>query len=464
MSLRRSTVTIRRVACGLALALCFGGATSLPAAPPDGTRPAIPPPTEVLTLGQAITLALSGNRDLKNAALEAAKADDEVHATRAQGLPQFNIYATATQMLEDAVVKVPGGAFGTFTGIGPIPATDTEVVTPAGRQNFVLGQVAQPLTQLRSVSLGTQLKRANLEIAREQLRDKQRAVVNDLRRVYYGLLRSQSGLVAAEETIASLRELNRVVEERMGQKVELPAAGMDVRARLARAEYDALTLRNDLLSGSERLNDLLGRPIDISFSVDPVPDIAPYEADLEAARSAALAKRADLKELRLRQKMAELDHKMKKWDFVPEVSFNYTYIALPAVDLVPERFQSLGFVLSWEVFDWGRRRRELAVANKSLEQSGNMLREAEAQAAIDIGLKYRDLQRARSLLEATRLAQEAAREQLKVTTERYAQKAALLRDVLESQEKLAAANRQRDEALLAAWTARSDLEKALGED
>ncbi|HKB08370.1 MAG TPA: TolC family protein [Candidatus Polarisedimenticolia bacterium] len=457
-------MTIRRVACGLALALCFGGATSLPAAPPDGTRPAIPPPTEVLTLGQAITLALSGNRDLKNAALEAAKADDEVHATRAQGLPQFNIYATATQMLEDAVVKVPGGAFGTFTGIGPIPATDTEVVTPAGRQNFVLGQVAQPLTQLRSVSLGTQLKRANLEIAREQLRDKQRAVVNDLRRVYYGLLRSQSGLVAAEETIASLRELNRVVEERMGQKVELPAAGMDVRARLARAEYDALTLRNDLLSGSERLNDLLGRPIDISFSVDPVPDIAPYEADLEAARSAALAKRADLKELRLRQKMAELDHKMKKWDFVPEVSFNYTYIALPAVDLVPERFQSLGFVLSWEVFDWGRRRRELAVANKSLEQSGNMLREAEAQAAIDIGLKYRDLQRARSLLEATRLAQEAAREQLKVTTERYAQKAALLRDVLESQEKLAAANRQRDEALLAAWTARSDLEKALGED
>src|SRR2546426_1145274 len=50
------------------------------------------------------------------------------------------------------------------------------------------------------------------------------------------------------------------------------------------------------------------------------------------------------------------------------------------------------------------------------------------------------------------------------TSKRYRQKAVLLKDVLESQEKLASADRQRDEALLSAWTARADLERALGED
>ena len=69
-----------------------------------------------------------------------------------------------------------------------------------------------------------------------------------------------------------------------------------------------------------------------------------------------------------------------------------------------------------------------------------------------------------SALGATSLAQEAAREKLKVTTNRYQQKAALLKDVLEDQERLADADRQQQQALLSAWTARADLERALGED
>jgi len=449
----------------LFLALILGGAAAAAAAPPD---PAEPPAEAtrpgVLTLEQAVTLALQGNRDVLNAALEVAKAEDSLRAFRVQGLPQFSVYAIASQALHDTKVRVPEGAFGDFPATGPIPATDTEVTTAAGRKTLLLGQVSQPITQLRKVSLGTRLRRASLEIASEQLRAKRQQVVNDVRRAYYGLLRSQSGLAASEEELASLRELDRVVQERLAQKVELPASGMEVRARFARAEYEALSLRNSLLSGRERLNDLLGRPIDVPFSVDPVPEIAAYEADLEATRAIALSNRSDLKEVRLRQRQAEFDRRLKKWEFVPEVSLTYSYLSLPSVELLPKSFTSLGLVLSWEPFDWGRRRRELAEARKSVEQSDHLVKEAESQAAIDVGMKFRGLQQARALLEATRLAQEAAREQLKVATERFRQKAVLLKDVLESQERLAAADRNRDEALLSAWTARADLERALGGD
>ena len=93
-----------------------------------------------------------------------------------------------------------------------------------------------------------------------------------------------------------------------------------------------------------------------------------------------------------------------------------------------------------------------------------MVRDAESLAAVDVGLKFRRLQEMRVLLDATRLAQEAARARLRVTTERYGQKAVLLKDVLEDQERLAEADRSLDETLLSAWTARADLEKALGED
>lgn len=463
--MRHSSVTNRSAAGALALALAFAGASLAWAAPPDPSQPAATAPRPgILTLEQALTLAFQGNRDVRNAALEVAKAEDELRSFRTQALPQFNVYALSTQTLDDIKVRVPAGAFGDFPATGPIPATDTEVTTPAGRQTLFLGEVAQPLTQLRKVSLGTRLKRANFEISREQLRARRQDVANDVRRVYYGLLRSQSGLAAAEDSLAALRELDRVVEARVEQKVELLAGGLEVKARLARAEYDALSLRNSLLSGREQLNDLVGRPIDVPFSVDTVPEIAPYEADLEATRAIALANRADLKEARLRQRQAEIDRRLKRWDFVPEVSLTYSYLALPSVELLPKSFTTVGLMLSWEPFDWGRRRHALAEARKSAEQSDNLVQQAESQAAIDVGVKFRSLQEARSLLEAARLAQEAAREVLKVTTERYRQKTVLLKDVLEGQEKLASADRQRDEALLSAWTARADLERALGED
>ncbi len=289
-------------------------------------------------------------------------------------------------------------------------------------------------------------------------------MVNDVRRSYYSLLQSQSSLSAEEEALTSLRELNRVVENRVAQRVELEASGLEVRARLAKAEYDALTQRDALLSGRERLNEILGRSIEVSFSVETVPDVAPYESDLETARSVALAHRADLKEARLRQRQAEIDHRLKKWDFVPEVSLTYSYLALPDVELLPKSFSSLGLVLSWEPFDWGRRRHALAQARASVEQGDNVVRDAESLAAVDVGLKFRRLQEMRVLLGATRLAQEAARARLRVTTERYGQKAVLLKDVLEDQERLAEADRSLDETLLSAWTARADLEKTLGED
>jgi len=422
------------------------------------------PADEVLTLEQAVSMALEGNRGVKNALLEVSKAEDQLGSSRTQALPSFNVYALQSKTLTDIRVHVPEGAFGDFAATGPIPPADTEVTTPTGRKTLILGQVAQPLTQLRRVGLGVSVKRASLEIARQKLRSQRQSVVNDMRRSYYALLQTQSALEAAEEAIRFLRELDRVVDTRVAQKVELPAGGMEVKARLAKEEYDALSLRNGLMSERERLNELLGRAIDVPFGVSPVPEVEPYESDLEAARALALSRRPDLEEARQRRRQAEFDHRIKKWDFVPDISLTYTYLALPDVELLPKSVSSAGLLLSWEPFDWGRRRHALAESRRAVEQSENALKEAESLAAIDVGARFRRLQEARALIGATRLGQEAARERLKVTTERYRQKAALLKDVLEDQDRLAAADRQVDEALLAAWTARADLERALGED
>jgi outer membrane protein TolC len=66
-------------------------------------------------------------------------------------------------------------------------------------------------------------------------------------------------------------------------------------------------------------------------------------------------------------------------------------------------------------------------------------------------------------LRVSQLHQEAAREKLRVATNKYAQEAVLYKDVLQTQAGLADASNRYQQALLAFWTARADFEKAIGE-
>ena len=54
----------------------------------------IPPgPTEVLSLEQAVALALENNRTVKNAELEVSKAEDRLAVARTHRLPSLNFNA-----------------------------------------------------------------------------------------------------------------------------------------------------------------------------------------------------------------------------------------------------------------------------------------------------------------------------------------------------------------------------------
>jgi outer membrane protein TolC len=60
------------------------------------------------------------------------------------------------------------------------------------------------------------------------------------------------------------------------------------------------------------------------------------------------------------------------------------------------------------------------------------------------------------------LAQQTARERLRVAADRYRLEASLHRQVLETQAALAEADQQYQQALSAFWTARADVAKAVG--
>jgi outer membrane protein TolC len=420
---------------------------------------------DVLALDEAISLALRDNRQVKNAQLAVGKAEDQVAAARTFRLPKFQISALAGQQLTGLDFTLTKGILGNYSNVGPIPDRDIKLSTPSRPTAILFGQVTQPLSQLHRIGLNIKQVGLSTAVAREQLRSQEQAVVNNVKRTYYAILQTQSALESVRQALKFYRELERVTGDYVVQQVALKAEELDVKTRLAKTETEALTVGNQLATLKEQLNQLIGRDIGIDFRVSPVPELTSLELDIVAARSRALEYRPEIREARLRIKQAELDKRVKKSEYIPDVSLALTYVSPRNFDsFVPKNFAAVGVQLSWEVFDWGRKKRELAEKEKTIEQTNNSLREAENSVLVEVGAKFRELQQTRQALRVAQLRQETARENMRVSLNKYKAEAVLLSDVLQTQATQADADYQYQQALLAFWTARADYEKTIGGD
>jgi outer membrane protein TolC len=411
---------------------------------------------EVLTLDQAVALALRENHSVRDAELEVGKTGDALAATRTHRLPSFNVYALA---IAQQFVKPVG--IGVLPGVGPF----FSIGIPRRPHTAFAGLVLQPISQ--QYRLGLNVKQAQLahDTDTERLRLVKQSTIDRVKEAYYEVLQTQSALESIQEAITSYHELDRVTIDKVTQQVSLKNASLEVKTRLAKAEYEAINLSNDLAAKKEQLNDLLGRDVRTNFRLNPIPDVSGFPADLESARNRALAQRPEIREARLKIQQAEVDRRIKKSEYIPDVSAAFIYAGFRNFgEAVPQNLASVGLAINWEVFDWGRKRDELAGKDKTIEQARDNLRQAESRVLIDISDKFRKLQQTRQALVVAQLAEQTALETLRINTNKYKLTAALLSDVLQSQSTLAEASHDFQQTLLGYWTARAEFEKALGED
>jgi outer membrane protein TolC len=419
---------------------------------------------ERLTLDAAIKTALDNNRQLRAAVLEVKKAEADVAVARTRRLPIFNTEATTSMLVTPVGFSFPQGAFGSFPATGPIPSADTTITVPQQPTYYVSSQISQPLTQLIRANLGIQSAAASRDIERERVRAQQLSTINSVKRLYFSILQSESGLAATREAIALYRELDRTLDVRVAQKVALRSDALDVQYRLAQEELTLTSGEHALASQKEQLNQLLGRDVNTPFDVESAAAISPNTIDLDLTRAHALEQRPDVREARLKLQQAELDRRLTKADRIPEVSLAASYVSNFNISVLPTNLATVGVQLKWEPFDWGRQSRELAAKDHTIEQARLAVRDAEDKTALEINSRFRTLGEKRALLTVVTMAQRVAREKLRVKTNQYQIQSALLTDVLQLRAELADADDRYQQALLAFWTAKADFEYAVGED
>ena len=203
----------------------------------------------VLTLDEAVSLALENNRVVKISKLEAQKHDFQVINSHIKRLPQFQITMLGGQLFQPFNFTFPAGVWGTYPGIGPIPAKESNIHTPAVFTTYITASIDQPLTQQYKIGLGIHATELGRDIAREDVRAERQKIAAEVRDAYFNLVAIQASVDAAREAVKTLEEAQRVTAQYVAEKTVLRGDALEVDARLANSRYE-LSVTEDRLANA----------------------------------------------------------------------------------------------------------------------------------------------------------------------------------------------------------------------
>src|SRR5260370_18233045 len=86
---------------------------------------------EVLALDEALALAKSNNRELKEFGLDVSKLREALGEAKTHLYPRFDTSVLAAELLAPLDFTIKKGQFGTYAGTGPIPGSNTDLHPPA---------------------------------------------------------------------------------------------------------------------------------------------------------------------------------------------------------------------------------------------------------------------------------------------------------------------------------------------
>lgn len=372
---------------------------------------------DALTLAEGLRLALARSADLRDARLALEGAERQVQEAWGSVFPSLSATAGYTRNVSPAKSFLPAIIF------DPSASPDEQVQVQFGADNQWSSSVVleQPLFQAAAfVGVGAAARFRGLQ--EEVLRGRSQAVVTRVRLAFYGLLLSE------EEARLALRSLDRV-REALRETRALGAAGLASEYEVLRLEVEVANLEpvfRQALSAVERQRRDLAVELGLEPSALPRPAGSLATLDLENPESNAAGnrglllltgieppagvpdsmsvepwvdRRSDVLQLESTELLRRAEMRAQQTEWFPRLSLTGTYLVNAQQNGDPDFFgadasqrnyaRSVGFQLSWTLFDGFAR--EARVARSRTE-----LRRAESQTGF-----ARDRARAqlRSLLE-----------------------------------------------------------------
>lgn len=290
-----------------------------------------------LTLGDARRLAIENNPQFGSAKLTASAAHQVSPQFRANLLP--SVTGLVTGVGADSGSRLAAGVLN----------------NPTVYNRFATGVAASQLLsdfgRTRSLMASSDLHAQ----AQDQTTEATRAdILLATSRAYFAVLRAQSVLTVAQETVRNRQlvvdQVSALTENKLRSTLDLSFANVN----LADSKLLLAQALNDLASAKAELAAAMGLPrqTDFVLAEEPMPSAPPSSA--EAFLQDAIANRPELKSLRLEQSAAERFVKAEHALYYPTVAAIAAAGAVPAGEsTIPGSYGAAGVNLSIPIFNGG---------------------------------------------------------------------------------------------------------------
>lgn len=241
-------------------------------------------------------------------------------------------------------------------------------------------------------------------------------------RAYVNVLRSQSLLVAAESSVASLsahaNDVKIMVERESVTRSDLLAA----QVAKANAEQLRVQASNNVALAYGAYNRLLGEPIERTPSLDPALPVERKlgEQPLAELTQRALESRSELSALNARADALSLQSVAQRALLLPQLALSGGYNYLENEILDRQGFGSVGIGVSWNVFDGGVVKNRSAALDRASRAARHRLDDFRTQVQLEVRQAWLEVRAAQMRIAASREAKSQAEENLRMSRELYA--------------------------------------------
>jgi len=382
-----------------------------------------------LTLSQTIAAAVKANLRLQQSQdeIEAAQATKKARTT--DFLPTLNARYGYIRRDEPTVQAL---------GLQGVGVTDV-LTNPQDEYNFVTS-FNQPiftgfalLNQYKIASLGLDIAEYSEKITRQD-------VILDAKNAYFSVLKSQKLVDVARDTVRQITA-QKDVAQNMYQVGMSPLNDLlQSQVQLANAKQRLITAQNTMRITKSQFNTLLRRPVNAPVVIADILDYTPFEYDIDYCLAQAEANRLEIQVADLEVQIAQKDYKLSQRDYFPAVNLTGTWTHRGTdwdVDggegIGDKKFWDIRATATWNFWEWGRT--TYGVREKLSRLSQAKSRKKELLDNIDLGVNeayLRTIESEQNIITIEK-AIEQARENLRITEERFKEQVSTQTDVLVAQ-------------------------------
>lgn len=435
-------------------------AAAEPVRPPAPTgpdpRPVLVDPGAKLTLEQTVVTALRANLGLKSLREGAKAALSAKKIQRSTLLPTLSTSYGYRYSYEGALY------FDSEQGIYVAAPRDSYTVASS---------VSQPI--FAGFSLVNQYQIADMGLDAAKLRERllRRSIIFEAKRAYFSLLKRQKLLEVSKQSVRQL-EAHQKVANNFYEVGMIPLNDLlKAQVELANVKQNLIVVQNSTEIAKSNLNLVLRRDINAPIEIVDIAAYTPFDRDVDYCLEEAEANRIEITLADLDIRVKEKEVKIAKKGYLPSVSLQANYYqrgtdweAKGGPGVHDPSSWDVSALATWNVWEWGRTREGVKVKRSLLRQA--QLNRAETIDGIHLDVKQAFLQtkEAEKNISTIEKAIEQAKENFRISEERYKEQMVTSTDVLDAQTLLTRTMSNYFNALYDFKISKASLNRAMGQE